>query len=188
MHYRATIDLAGQLPEAPPLPAPPLTDAHAFSMSTAELYRRWLFHGPLFQGIQSVDLVAAGGVQASLVTSSPHGWIAGTPEGQWQIDPLMFDSALQLLVLWAREHWDMTALPSGFKRYRRFSGLPAARVRCEMRIRPETAGQTLHADIYFSDQDTGRVLCMLDDMQGTCSKALNRLAGREIALAVGNAS
>jgi hypothetical protein len=82
----------------------------------------------------------------------------------------------------------MTALPSGFKSFRRFAAPSAAHVRCEMRIRPETAGQSIHADIFFSDESTGRVLCILEDMQGTCSKALNRLAGREIALAVGNAS
>uniref|UniRef100_Q02DB0 Beta-ketoacyl synthase n=1 Tax=Solibacter usitatus (strain Ellin6076) TaxID=234267 RepID=Q02DB0_SOLUE len=188
IHYRATVDLVRRLPEAPPLNVPPLTDAQAFSMNTAELYRRWLFHGPMFQGIRRVDLVSAGGIQASLATSPPQGWIAGAPEGQWLIDPLMFDSALQLLVLWAREHWDMTALPSGFKSYRRFGSLSTSKIRCEMRIRPETAGPAIHADIYFSDENTGRVLSVLEDMQGTCSKSLNRLAGREIALAVGNAS
>jgi NAD(P)-dependent dehydrogenase (short-subunit alcohol dehydrogenase family) len=189
LHYRATVDVAGRLMEAPPLVVPPLPDARAFSMSPAELYRRWLFHGPIFQGIQRVDLVGAAGIRASLATSSPVGWISNAPEGQWLIDPLLFDSALQLVVLWAREHWDMTALPSGFKSFRRFApATSATRVLCEMRMRPETAGQTLHADFFFMDEDTGRVLYILDDMQGTCSKALNRLAGREIALAVGNAS
>ena len=149
-------------------------------MSIPDLYRRWLFHGPLFQGITKVHQVGPSGVIASLTGSSPEHWIAGSAPGGWLIDPLLFDSALQLLVLWTREHWDMTPLPSGFHRLQRFSGPPASQITCEMTIRPNTGGQTIHSDIFFFDSDTGRVLCVIDDMQGTCSKALNRLAGGEV--------
>ena len=185
VHYRATVELAAEFPDPPVLKPTPLTDGHAFSMDVAELYRRWLFHGPMFQGIAQVDRVGVSGIKAVLTTSSPADWIAGTPQGQWLIDPLMFDSALQLLILWAREHWDMVALPSGFQGYRRFAAASSPRVLCELRLRPSTGGQTIHADIFFMDAADGRVLAILEDMEGACSKALNRLVGRKPVVALG---
>ena len=120
-----------------------------------------------------------------LATTSPAGWFEGGSAGQWLIDPLMFDSSLQLLVLWARENWDMTALPSGFQNYRRFAAPSVSRIVCEMRIKPNTGGQTIHADIFFLDAATGRVVSILEDMQGACSKALNRLSDRKALAAAG---
>jgi hypothetical protein len=179
VHYRATVDLAERLPSAPALNLPALAGGRPFHMKVGEFYDRWLFHGPLFHGITSVDQVSAKGVKAMLATTSPTGWVDETYTGQWLIDPLMFDSALQVLVLWARENWDMTALPSGFQSYRRFAAPAASRIVCEMRIRPNTGGQTIHADIFFLDAATGGVVSILEDMQGACSKALNRLSDRK---------
>jgi len=188
VHYRAIVELTDRLPDPPPLKLTPLTDSRAFSMDVAELYRRWLFHGPLFQGIGRVDLVGLSGVKALLATSSRDRWIAEASLGQWLFDPLMFDCALQLVVLWAREHWDMTALPSGFQSFRRFATPPARNVLCELRFRSNTGQQMLHADIFFFDADTGRVLAIIEDMQGACTKALNRLAGGHVLAAVANQS
>jgi hypothetical protein len=100
----------------------------------------------------------------------------------------MFDSALQLVLVWAREHWDMTALPSGFRSFHRFAAPAASRILCEVRIRPETGAQTIHADMFFIDAATGAVVGILEDMHGACSKALNRLARRELSVAVGGNS
>jgi len=93
-----------------------------------------------------------------------------------------------LLVVWAREHWDMTALPSGFQRFRRFAAPTAQRILCELRLRPETGAQTIHADVFFINAATGAVVGILEDMQGACSKELNRLAGRELAVTAGTES
>jgi acyl transferase domain-containing protein/NAD(P)H-dependent flavin oxidoreductase YrpB (nitropropane dioxygenase family)/NAD(P)-dependent dehydrogenase (short-subunit alcohol dehydrogenase family) len=188
IHYGATVELAQQLPDAPTLKLAPLADGRGFSMEIADLYRQWLFHGPLFQGISRVDLIGVSGVKAVLATSSPRGWISGAFSGQWVIDPLMFDSALQLVVLWAREHWDVTALPSGFQIYRRFAAPPQPHVVCEMRFRPSTGRQTIHADIFFLEAASGRTLAIVEDMHGACSKALNRLSGAKVLAAAGNPS
>ena len=185
IHYRATVELAERLPAHAPLKLAPTADGRPFAMSVAEFYRQWLFHGPTFQGILRIDMVGLGGIKASLGTSSPQGWIAGSSARPWIIDPLMFDSALQLLLLWSREHWDMTALPSGFQSFRRFAAPAASRVQCEVRLKPNTGAQTIHADIFFLDAANGAVLGIIEDMQGACSKTLNRLAGREITLAAG---
>ena len=188
IHYRSTVELSGELPTSSLPEPPPLTDGAAFPMEVARTYQEWLFHGPLLQGIVRVDLVGPGGMRATLATSAPSDLIAGGPQGRWLIDPLLFDSALQLLVLWGRVHWDMTALPSGFQRYRRFAAPTSAQVLCELRIRPNTGGQNIHADLYFFDAGTGRLLSMLEDMQGACSKALNRLAKGEALVPAGSRS
>ena len=71
-------------------------------------------------------------------------------------------------------HWDMTPLPSGFRAYRRFSPLSASRIDCRIRIRSESGGHIIHADLFFVDSD-GQVLGVLEDMEGACSKSLNRM-------------
>jgi hypothetical protein len=179
LHYRASVELASGLPPAPQADPPPIQDGRPFTMPLDQAYEQWLFHGPLFQGICRVDLLGESGIRALLASSSPRDWLAGKAQGPWLIDPLMFDSALQLLVLWTREHWDMTALPSGFQSFRRFGRPPTGRVLCELRLRPETQGQTIHADFYFYDAASGAVVGILENMQGACSKALNRLAGKD---------
>ncbi|MCC6587061.1 MAG: SDR family NAD(P)-dependent oxidoreductase [Bryobacterales bacterium] len=186
LHYSAVVDLARRLPAPEPLPPANFYDRRPFAMPIPELYRNWLFHGPLFQGIRDVSAVGPSGIVATLAASSPQGWFAEPPPGPWLIDPLMFDSALQLLVLWAREHWDMTPLPSGFRTLRRFDAPAASRIACELTILPNTGGHTIHSNMVFTDAATGQVLCLIDDMQGTCSKALNRLAGSEVLVSAAN--
>jgi len=186
IHYRATIELAAGLSSAPPPEPPDLADGAPFPMEVARTYQEWLFHGPLLQGIVRVDRVGPSGMRATLATSAPGDLLAGEPRGEWLIDPLMFDSALQLLVLWGRVHWDMTALPSGFQRYRRFASPSGPHVLCELRIRSNTGGQNIHADIFFKDAATHRIVGVLEDMQGACSKALNRLAKGEALVPAGS--
>ena len=72
----------------------------------------------------------------------------------------------------------MTTLPSRFRAYRRFGTQPGKHVQCEVRIRPNTDGQTIHADIVFVNTD-GRVIGILEDAEGSCTRSLNRLVGRD---------
>ena len=160
-----------------------MNEARPFPLPVDEAYRRWLFHGPLFQGITRIDRIGVNGIEGTLARSSPRQWIAGAPEGDWLIDPLMFDSALQLLVLWVREHWDMMSLPSRFFAYRRFC-VPTTtdtEVRCEIRIRPDERSQIVHADLFFLGAE-GRLFGILEDMEGACSRKLNRLVGSPAAM------
>ncbi len=185
VHYRATVELAQGLPQTPPREPVLLSDGGAFRLTREDFYNQWLFHGPLLQGISRIESIGPSGITALLARSRPSDLVAGDPKRPWLIDPLMFDSALQLLVVWAREHWDMTALPSGFQSYSRFGEPSSGPVLCEMRIRPNTGSQTIHADIFFIDAATRRVFAVLDDMQGACSTALNRLARKSMTAAVG---
>jgi hypothetical protein len=44
-----------------------------------------------------------------------------------------------------------------------------------MRIRPDSAGHIVHCYAAFIDSD-GQLLGLVEDAEGVCSKALNRLA------------
>jgi NAD(P)-dependent dehydrogenase (short-subunit alcohol dehydrogenase family)/acyl carrier protein len=176
VHYQAAVELDQLLPAAPSIELPSHTGTLSFAKQPDELYRDWLFHGLLFHGIRRIDKLGTESVSASLVPSSPDRWFAEPSPGHWLIDPLMIDSGLQLMMVWARQHWGMTPLPSRFHAYRRFRTPSDSQIRCEVGIRPNTRGQIIHADLYFLDAE-GRMLGMLEDMEGTCSKALNRLAG-----------
>ncbi len=185
LHYQAVVEVARNLPEAPVLDIPPVTDAAPFRMSVADLYQRWLFHGPRFEGIVSVDAVAPAGITSRLRVCSPKGFIEGVQNGSWLIDPLMFDSGLHLILLGGREHWDMTTLPAAFQTLRRYAAPPASEVICELRLRPNTLAPKSHSDLYFLDANTRRVIAVVEDMQGTSSKSLNRLAGGQAVAVAG---
>jgi hypothetical protein len=176
LHYRATVEMAPRLPSPPALSLPPLNQPRAFRLPVAEAYREWLFHGPRFHGIQRIERTAADGIEAVLSASSPGQLLARDPGGRFWIDPVLVDCGLQLLVLWVREQWDMTSLPSRFLAYRRFGAPPAGEVRCQIRIRPDRKSQIVRADLFFLGAD-GRLFGILEDMEGACSRKLNRVVG-----------
>jgi acyl transferase domain-containing protein/NAD(P)H-dependent flavin oxidoreductase YrpB (nitropropane dioxygenase family)/NAD(P)-dependent dehydrogenase (short-subunit alcohol dehydrogenase family) len=175
-YYRAIVELADGLPE-PPSYRPPSPDSlRPFPMSVDEAYRQWLFHGALFQGIAEIEGITDEGMTATLVSSSPQQCLIGTPEGRWLIDPVVFDSGLQLFVLWTRAYLDVTPLPSRFRRYRRFGSLSESQVRCHLHVLDGTQGRVFHINVAFVEPD-GRLLGLLEDMESAGSKDLNRLAG-----------
>jgi hypothetical protein len=176
-YYRATLELADRLPEPPPYRPPLAEDLRPFSMSVEEAYRQWLFHGPLFQNIAEIHGISERGMVATCMPSSPRQCLTGDPDGQWLIDPVVFDSGLQLIILWARAHTDMTPLPSRFQRYRCFGALAGQVIRCHLLANATADGHLLHATLFFVSPD-GRLLGALEDLECSSTKALNRLAGR----------
>jgi NAD(P)-dependent dehydrogenase (short-subunit alcohol dehydrogenase family) len=190
VHYQASVRLGRRAEaEASVYVADPslLEGGELKSMGVEEAYRDWLFHGPFFQGITSIEAIGPRGARAILRPSSARACLCGDAPGEWLIDPILVDSALQMQVLWARLHWDVTLLPARIAEFRLHgpgvaapaAGPPdggATEVCYELRIRPESQAPTCHADHYFSSLD-GRLLGVLTGVEGTGSKALNRLAG-----------
>jgi hypothetical protein len=175
-YYRATLELSDRIPEPPSYRLPFESDLKPFEMRLDEAYRRYLFHGPLFQGIESVRGMCPQGMVATLVPSSPSACLKGGPEGQWLIDPVVFDSGLQMVILWARSHLDVTPLPSRYKRYRRFGSLSEGRIRCDLHIKSQPQENLFYIDLLFLGPKS-RLVGMLEGMECPSSKALNRLAG-----------
>ena len=179
IHDTAEVELLAK-PAAPVVLAPlSLVNPQPLGMTIDEAYERWLFHGPIFAGIVEVAALGENGVIAQLMPSSPKRCLAECCESNWLIDPILVDSGLQMIILWARTYLDMTPLPSRLGCYHRFNGPPAGPIRCETHIHHTPGTPTIVADIRFFDGD-GRLLGRLEDMEGTCSKALNRLASARV--------
>lgn len=175
-HYRASVEMAVSPPSVE-TPTPfDLSSRRSLSITVAEAYAQWLFHGPLWAGITEVEAVGDNGIIATLSPSSPRRCLLTVPDSSWLIDPVMVDSGLQLLILWARTYLDMTPLPSRFGRYRRFLPPTNGPIRCEVRLRSPVEGHVIRSDLLFFDAG-GALIGWLEDMEVTCSKALNRLAG-----------
>ncbi len=175
--YTATIHLAPAPDAGLAVGLEPLAAAGRMPFSVADAYREWLFHGPRFQHVTDVEVMAPDGARSWLRGSSPAESIAGAPAGEWLIDPVIVDCALQVNVLWARQHWDLTLLPSGLHRLRRFASLRRdGPIRHELRIDAATRAPIVVADHYLYAPD-GRLLAVLHGMEGVGAKALNRLAG-----------
>ena len=149
-------------------------------MSVPELYENWLFHGPAFAGIQEIEGLGQNGIIATLRLSNAADLFSYRPKDKWLIDPVVIDSGLQLIIVWARHYFDTTPLPSRLGACHVF-GLPdSGSVRCEVRIVHEAGSPTLMTDLKFFDANN-RLFAWLEEMEATCSKALNRLSGSYLA-------
>ncbi len=175
LYYRATVELADKLPEPPPYRLPSLDDFQPFSMTVDEAYRLSLFQGPLFQGLREIQGISEHGMLATCMPSSPRRCLTGDPSGQWLIDPVVFDSGLQLIYLWTRAYTNMTPLPSRFRRYQRFGSLAEPVIRCHVQANTVSYDRIVQATIFFVGPDD-RLRGLLVDWESVSSKALNRLA------------
>ncbi len=175
--YRATVVLGVRMSPSPPFEARPAAGLRPFPVSVEAAYDRWLFHGPLFQGIETIDGIDDQGMLATVVPSSPARCVRGTRAQEWLIDPVVVDSGFQLAILWARVHTDMTPLPARIKKFRRFSALAGPRLRCDFRARVSSDGRTMETQTAFLSEE-GRLLAIIEEMELSCSRDLNRLAGQ----------
>jgi NAD(P)-dependent dehydrogenase (short-subunit alcohol dehydrogenase family) len=175
LHYKAIARMAPALPSSPVGDDFALSDVVSLPLSVDEMYRQWLFHGPLMAGIREIKGIGSNGIAGDLMPSSPERCLGGRAQGPWVFDPVVLDSALQLIIVWTRMWWDMTPLPARMRSYQRFGALSGQRISCQMRIRPDSAGHIVHAYIAFYGDD-GQLLGLVEDAEGVCSKALNRLA------------
>ena len=174
-YYRATVDLADRLPEPTPYQPAGADGLQPFPMTAAEAYQQWLFHGPLFQSITEIQGISERGMVATCRPSSPRQCLSGDPGGQWLIDPVVFDSGLQMSILWARANLDMTTLISRFQHYQRFGSLSGSEVRCHLDVLSRPQHNILSVDISFVGPD-GRLLGVAKGVEFPYSKELNRLA------------
>jgi acyl transferase domain-containing protein/NAD(P)H-dependent flavin oxidoreductase YrpB (nitropropane dioxygenase family)/NAD(P)-dependent dehydrogenase (short-subunit alcohol dehydrogenase family)/acyl carrier protein len=175
--FRARVFLGETAPSGTEAPAPvALPELRPFTMSTAEVYRDLLFHGPLFQGIDGIKGLDERGSTASLRASDPERCVAGAAGRRWLLDPILLDCALQVQVVWGRLEWDVTLLPAEIGAYTRFDApRDGEAIRHEMRLRPAISPPMCRADHWFYGAD-GRLIASLADVVGIGTRSLNRLA------------
>jgi NAD(P)-dependent dehydrogenase (short-subunit alcohol dehydrogenase family) len=181
LHYRADVEMRRDIPKASAARRLTLINPRSLPLSLDEAYRAWLFHGPLLEGIASVEQLGDNGIIADLRCSSPRDFFRPARSGRWLTDPLVVDSGLQLIILWALTYLDQTPLPSRLGTYQCFGEAPEGLVRCETEIRHKRGSPTLLCDLRFFDQQ-GRPIAVMEDMEVTCSRALNRLGRARAAV------
>jgi acyl transferase domain-containing protein/NAD(P)H-dependent flavin oxidoreductase YrpB (nitropropane dioxygenase family)/NAD(P)-dependent dehydrogenase (short-subunit alcohol dehydrogenase family) len=177
IYYRAELWLAAEFPDPPPTPRASPLNPQGPAPDVDELYRRVLFHGPRFRSVREIEGLSPAGIRAVLAPSSPQDCVVCPPTAQWVIDPIVFDAGPQLAIVWARAHWDMTALPSGFRSYRSYGELAGSTILCHFHVQHATEVQIVRADVTFSNPQ-GRLLGMVEGLECHCSRSLNRVTAQ----------
>ncbi|MDN3512805.1 MAG: SDR family NAD(P)-dependent oxidoreductase [Candidatus Brocadia sp.] len=179
LFYCATVKLADRFAMASSYSLPHFDRMEDFPITVEEAYRQWLFHGPRFQCLSKIEGISTMGI-VSIINAplaSPQQCLANTCANRWLLNPVIVDNGLQPIILWARKYRDMMALPSGFKKFCCFEPFPDAPLRCYIQhIFPDSEGLVLRTDIFFVSLK-GNLIAMMEGLESTCSKALNRIVG-----------
>jgi NAD(P)-dependent dehydrogenase (short-subunit alcohol dehydrogenase family) len=152
IHARATIVLGAKLPPREGRADPPAV-AH-YRANLDEVYAKHLFHGPAFQGLESIEGCSEQGIIARARPAPlPREWICAAPRKRWIADPLSIDCAFQMMILWSIERDGSPCLPTQAARYRQFQAeFPGDGVRIEARVtQHDSHGATADIDWITAD-------------------------------------
>jgi hypothetical protein len=174
-----------ELPEGKPFKKdfeqPDIRDAELAPPTVAQVYKNWLFHGPLFQGLDNIDAIGINGIAGQISTVPVSDCLKYEGAGTWIVDPIMLDSAMQLAGIWARHYMDITVLPIGFGKLRFFSSPEGKSFKVFVSVPSESKNGELLCDMAVYDQND-RLILIMEDLQGAGSKSLNRLGSQTKAL------
>ncbi len=145
--------------------------------SIEQVYGNWLFHGPLFQHIASIDAIGTDGITGQLSASQPEKCRKEPGKANWAIDPVLLDSAMQLAGIWARQFLDITALPTGFRKLHLFPERVGGNFYARVFMDPVTTAKDLTCNIAVYSKE-GKLAFLLEGLGGVGSKSLNRLAAQ----------
>jgi acyl transferase domain-containing protein/NAD(P)H-dependent flavin oxidoreductase YrpB (nitropropane dioxygenase family)/NAD(P)-dependent dehydrogenase (short-subunit alcohol dehydrogenase family) len=179
-HFRVTAEFSKSanvaLPSIPFFAAvDQIADPVMHLPTVADAYRDWLFHGPAFQGIETISAIGSNGIVGSIRQSNPKDVLASVNGENWLLDPIFFDSAMQLAGIWARKFLDMTCIPTGFRQLHFFAPIKSNKCQVRVFIPEETRENILRCDMAIWNED-GTPVLWVEDLGGIGSKSLNRLA------------
>lgn len=174
LHARAEIVLAARLPEGirsiVEIPETPYLPVNG------EVYdRERLFHGPELHGIEQVIGCSNKGIAAMVKGAPPPAaWIRQPLRSIWITDPLVIDSAFQMMILWSFERFGAGSLPCYAGRYRQFiEAFPREGVQVVIRITAESE-KSAHADMEFLDRNNGKLVARLEDYECVIDPSLTK--------------
>ena len=144
----------------------------------AQLYGSWLFHGPTFQGISEVLTVNEGEISGEVKGSTPTTVVTTAGDSQWIVDPIRFDSAMQLAGIWARHHQDVTVLPTGFRKMHIYQPIKGETATARVFLGPASASDLL-CDMAIYNAD-GTLALIVEGLGGIASKTFNRFAAQPV--------
>ena len=94
-------------------------------------------------------------------------------DGCWLIDPIMFDCAYQMSLIWSQEFSGMMPLPGNIGEFRQYQPCCSPVTDCEVIVKKVNT-PVLHLDFIFRDQRSGRLQAVASDVQVIMSRDLNR--------------
>ena len=95
--------------------------SNKYNRSIKEAYEQCLFHGEFLQALTQINGWSTDGIEALSKTSKPlANWFKEPKFVNWQSDPLMIDSAYQLMILWTTEALGAPSLPNFAQKYRQY--------------------------------------------------------------------
>lgn len=129
---RATISLGSALAydaTVRPLVEPPadliaLESGEPPHLPLKQFYNEVTFHGPMLQGIKGLRFIGKNFASGRVVTSDPAEWIPSGELDAWPLDPLVFDSAMQLAAFVDSDGGGV-GTPVGFERFVQLREMPA---------------------------------------------------------------
>ncbi len=161
-----TVLLGDHYPEPPPPEEFPLTHVGPCRFTPYQLYagERRLFHGPLFEALDSTDRQGDEGIEGHLRTLPHSGLFRSTPAPDLLLDPLLIDASTHLLGSWHLSQPDQNGrvvLPYELGSVTLYGPRPAAgtRVKCRVRVDAISARQVSHRIDLIGPE--GRLWCRL---------------------------
>lgn len=140
----STIVFATDYPAQPVVTAWTPKDARAPWCDAATLYtERRMFHGPRFRGVVEFSSIGEDGLIAGLEVLPRGNLISSNPAPQFWIDPVLLDSAGQMVGYWPTEHLEegFMMFPIQIQEISAFGPPPQPGRRAECRVRIHEIGQ-----------------------------------------------
>lgn len=161
-----TVMLGERYPEPPLSEEFPLTREGPCCFTPNQLYagERRLFHGPIFEALDSTDRQGDEGIEGHLRTLPHDRLFRSTPDPDLLLDPLLIDASTHLLGGWHLSQPDQNGrvvLPYELGNVTMYGPRPAAgtRVKCRVRVESISARKASHRiDLIGPD---GRLWCCL---------------------------
>ena len=173
LHSRAEVLLTTELPPAPPLNRVP--EVQPYPHPHEEIYRHFLFHGPVLHGIERIEGIAEGAFIANVHPApAPGEWLLEPLRNSWVTDPLVLDASFQMMILWSYHQHGAGSLPGFAGRYRQYRRTFAnGPVRVQVRITRDN-GSFARADIDYIDLADGTVIAQIQDYECVIDPQLNQ--------------
>jgi len=176
LHYKATVTTSSDILKSRKYELP--TGLSPFLEDVSHIYERWLFHGPFLQTIRKIEGCNEQEIVAELVPSNPSSIYPGLGEMQWIFDPALVDGILQLFVVWSRVFQGSSCLPVMIGKVSRFGReILEGPLSLHFMMKSSPSDIAIEGDCALVDKE-GNLRLLLENIEGTSSKELNRLGGR----------
>ncbi|MCG8377998.1 MAG: SDR family NAD(P)-dependent oxidoreductase [Proteobacteria bacterium] len=134
-----------------------------YQFKQGEYYKNGqLFHGQHLQGIKEILHCSDKGIVANVNSApAPSEWMSQPIRSNWLTDPLVLDSAFQMMILWSFEQQGIGSLPTAISHYRQYQrSFPKNGSRIVAEVIKHTNNRA-NASIEFIDNE-GKLIAIMD--------------------------